>query len=384
MNKIKVLIVYHYIANYRRPIFEQLLGCEDIEFYFAASYKSNNDIKLVDGSFYETERFIPLNNYWLTNTILYQSEIFNAVEKSKADVIIYLADPNFISTWLTASYFKFKGKKILFWTHGFIRGNSLVDKAKIAFLKIANKVLLYGNKAKLNLIEHGFDCDKLCPIYNSLNYNEHLHYRNQFNSFKRDDLRRTFFVEPDLVQLYFVGRLTVVKKLHLLLDLVLELKNKHNLRVNLLYIGDGQAKDSLEKLVSANDYLIKHVFFYGQTYDEKELSGLIMSSDICVSPGEIGLTAMHSLAYGIPVVTHSNYMTQMPEYEAVIDGYTGKLFQDNNFDSLVVAVENLITNPIENVKSNCIEIIEKYYTPDVQRSLICEAILDVCDVKKAN
>ena len=379
-----MLIIYHYIAKYRQPIFEQLLKSKNIEFYFSAAKKSNNDIKLVDSFFYETERFIPLNNYWLTNTILYQSEIFNAVQKSKADVIIYLADPNFISTWLTATYFKLKGKKILFWTHGFIRGNSLADKAKIAFLKIANKVLLYGNKAKLNLIQHGFDSDRLCPIYNSLNYNEHLHYRDKFNSAERMDLRNKLFEEPELIQLYFVGRLTVVKKLHLLLELILELKNKYNLRVNLLYIGDGQAKDSLQKLALSDEYLIKHVCFYGQTYNEKELSELIMSSDICVSPGEIGLTAMHSLAYGIPVVTHSNYMTQMPEYEAVIDGYTGKLFQDNNFESLVVAVENLITNPIDNVKNNCIEIIEKYYTPEVQSSLICEAILDVYDVKKAN
>ena len=42
-------------------------------------------------------------------------------------------------------------------------------------------------------------------------------------------------------------------------------------------------------------------------------------SDLTVSPGNIGLTAIHSLSYGTPVCSHSNFNNQMPESEAIIN-----------------------------------------------------------------
>ena len=38
---------------------------------------------------------------------------------------------------------------------------------------------------------------------------------------------------------------------------------------------------------------------------------------MCVSPGNVGLTAIHSLTYGTPVLTHDNFNFQMPEAEAI-------------------------------------------------------------------
>ena len=67
--------------------------------------------------------------------------------------------------------------------------------------------------------------------------------------------------------------------------------------------------------------------FYGATYDEKELSKLIYMSDLTVSPGNIGLTAIHSLSYGTPVCSHSNFNNQMPESEAIINFENGFFFR---------------------------------------------------------
>ena len=44
--------------------------------------------------------------------------------------------------------------------------------------------------------------------------------------------------------------------------------------------------------------------------------------DITVSPDKVGLTAIHSMAYGRPVITHDNMDRQGPEVEAVIPGRT--------------------------------------------------------------
>lgn len=59
------------------------------------------------------------------------------------------------------------------------------------------------------------------------------------------------------------------------------------------------------------------VHFYGSVYDEQAISDLLTDVDICVAPGDVGLTCMHSLVYGTPVIIHDNPDFQMPEYEAI-------------------------------------------------------------------
>lgn len=49
----------------------------------------------------------------------------------------------------------------------------------------------------------------------------------------------------------------------------------------------------------------------------------IYNADLCVSPGNVGLTAMHSLVFGCPVITHNCFEWQMPEFEAIQPGITG-------------------------------------------------------------
>ncbi len=73
------------------------------------------------------------------------------------------------------------------------------------------------------------------------------------------------------------------------------------------------------------------VNFFGASYDEELNYRLIACSDCCISPGEVGLTAIHSLMYGTPVITHNNFDQQMPEYEAIIPKYNGDYFNFNDF-----------------------------------------------------
>ncbi len=65
------------------------------------------------------------------------------------------------------------------------------------------------------------------------------------------------------------------------------------------------------------------IWLYGACYDEEIIGELIFNAQLCVSPGNVGLTAMHSLVYGTPVITHNNFSNQSPEFEAIIDGKTG-------------------------------------------------------------
>ena len=81
------------------------------------------------------------------------------------------------------------------------------------------------------------------------------------------------------------------------------------------------------------------IYFYGKTYKESELSKLIYSSDLMVSPGNTGLNAVHALSYGTPVGTHNNFNNQMPEAAIIEDKMTGFFFNEDDSEDLSLKID---------------------------------------------
>lgn len=137
---------------------------------------------------------------------------------------------------------------------------------------------------------------------------------------------------------------------------------------NLTFIGGGEKTDELKELTKSLG-LENQVWFYGPCYDEKELSTLIYSADLCVAPGNIGLTAMHSMVFGTPCITHNDFPYQMPEYEAIKDGVTGTFFKRDDVDNLAVRIDKWFEangNNREYVRKACMNEIDKEWNPYFQ------------------
>ena len=84
---------------------------------------------------------------------------------------IFLGYSKIISTWISIIISKIKGSNVILWTHG-IYGNE--GKLKLfvrkIFYRLADKLILYERRAKVKMIELGFDKNNLYVIFNSLNY----------------------------------------------------------------------------------------------------------------------------------------------------------------------------------------------------------------------
>jgi hypothetical protein len=92
-----------------------------------------------------------------------------------------------------------------------------------------------------------------------------------------------------------------------------------------------------------------------------------------VSPGNVGLTAIHALSYGTPVITHDDYKHQMPEFEAIVPGKTGAFFIANDLNSLRFEIESwldLHSVKDEKLIEDCFKIIDNKYNPNFQISVI--------------
>ena len=369
----KVLYFNNIYPLYRKSIWELLLDEKKYDFNIFYSIQDLNGIKphIPSHEYCNYYKLHHLKNYFINGILFWQSKVIGKVAKSDFDIAFFMGDMGVISTWIGAIICRIRKKKVFFWGHG-VYGNESIVKFffRVLFLKLAHENILYENRAKKILIKLGFDHEKIHVIYNSLNYDYQLEL---FNKLEKDIKKSTIFNKKELPILVFIGRLTKIKKIDLLIKSV-ALINNNKEKVNLLIIGDGPQKENLQllsnKILNKSNYL-----FYGEVFDEKKIAELIYKSTICVSPGNIGLTAIHALSYGTPIASHNNLKLQMPEVESIIEGENGFLFKKNDLNDLSNKILFWIENNSKN-KKEIRKIIDEKYNPYFQKHILDKLILN--------
>ena len=346
------------MPHYRLGIINALLCHKEITSYFLFSNEDPRDIKKINLDSFEKfylERFIFTKNFWFKKKVLFwQKNVLKNVLMSNYDSIVFLGEMYIISTWIGALIARLRNKKVVFWGHGLYGNESFIKKIfRKLFLKLPHLNLLYENHSKKIMIHEGFKASKIDVIYNSIETLE-LDFSKDYYK-----LKNNFFSNNNLLCLVFVGRLTKTKKLDLLIEAILIMNSDKNY-FNLLIIGTGEEENNL-KILAKKGLDEGFIKFYGECYDQKILSDLISRSNLCVSPGNVGLTAIQSLAYGTPVCTHNNFNNQMPEANSIKEGYNGTFFKENNLESLVETISKWKYDNKKLIQKNCINTIEKKY-----------------------
>ncbi|SIS37320.1 glycosyltransferase family 4 protein [Salimicrobium flavidum] len=129
--------------------------------------------------------------------------------------------------------------------------------------------------------------------------------------------------------LVFVGRLAPEKEIHKIKPL---LKERND--ISLAIIGDGPIRQQLEK-----EFEGTKTIFTGNLHGE-ELAEAFASGDAMIFPSiteTLGLVILEAMASGLPVIAAQSGPTK----EQVVDGKTGILFENENTQSMIDAVEKL-------------------------------------------
>ena len=379
----RVAIIYQILANYREPIFRKLCEQkESVEYTFFSDKENALDtvavvepvkatLSIEDGGL----RWRFVKNIRLFRHFLWQRGVVKLAFSKEFDTIIYLGNMYYISTWISCFFARLMGKKTLMWSHGFLRDEKgLKGWLRKRFYKLADSMLLYGNRSRDIMIKKGFDPEKLYVVYNSLDYDNQCSIRKNISDTQLTALRKKLFSNPELPILFFIGRLIESKKLDMILA-AMDILNKKGIKVNILFIGDGTEKENLTKLAKELN-LADSIVFYGACHEEQELAPLIMMSGICVSPGNVGLTAMHAMVYGKPVITSNDYNSQGPEFEVIQPGLTGDFFKADDCDDLAIVISEYIKKK-DYFQKQCMRIINDKYNPNYQRHVIRQAVLGV-------
>jgi len=311
--------------------------------------------------------------YFTVGPVVVQPGILATALSRGNDAVIMLGVSHWPLTWLAAALARLSGKRVLFWTHGWIRRErGLRGWLRKCFYRLADGLLLYGDTARQIGIEQGFDSRRLHVVYNSLDHDSHVMLRAPLNVAEAQRLRREWFNDENLPVVVCCSRLTVVRRLDLLVDAAAVLLRRGT-PVGVLLIGDGPERENIAERAAERGVPIH---FRGACYDEAELYRLVSCCNATVAPGKVGLTAIQSLSFGTPVITHADPDEQMPEWEAVVPGKTGSLFQANDVADLADTIAEWTRDPMptEAHRQNCFRMVDHHWNPDYQLEVIERAL----------
>ena len=369
IRKKTINIVYTHFPHYRHAVFTELSKSNKYNFTFFFD-KNLNMSGIKEGLADDLEDFCNIRTYQFKSFMFQPYIIYNSLF-TKSDMVIYLGNPFILSNWIAMIILRFRKKKSMLWTHGWIKKDKFpIRIIRNYFYSLSDGLLLYGNKAYAIGKSYGFTESFMHVIYNSLDYQSQ---RIAMENYRADKKKNSDIKRPS----YFlvVGRLVNSLEIDILIDALAISKNKINVKV----VGDGPEKNRLIERVQEKGV---NVEFMGPIYDEENLCKIFLDSVAVISPGKVGLLTMHALGYGIPVITHSNHSAQMPEFEALQPDLTGFFFNHGSPDDLfrvINYVENHMSVPENRKKTaqSAINAIEERYTPSKQLKFIEKAISSI-------
>lgn len=363
----RVAFCYHFFPHYRKGIIEKIY--KELPATFIGDSTGVEGIKVFP--FPSDVPFIPAKCFYIGKLMIQPRLLWDSLTGNYS-TYVFLANPNHLTTWLAAGICRLRNKRVIFWGHGFKSSEpNKTNTIRKYFFSLAHAFYTYGFNAKKNAISLGFNAKNIYVGFNSLDYESQLTIRNKLIS-----THIKYSAPPNNLTISCISRLTYTCRYDILFDAIAQARNLSDITFNVVIIGDGPEHLALEAKAKELSLSVK---FLGSIYEEQKIAEILYQSDVTISPGKIGLTAMHSLMYGTPVISHDDIVSQMPEVEAVVTGFTGELFKTGDVKHLA---EILASFPSrfpnrDQTRKNCFTMVDRIYNPSKQIKILKMAINDV-------
>lgn len=365
----RVAILYPIWPHYRSAVGRALDADPGVRYVFHVGDRDDLGIRHGDRGELRESRVAP---YRRLGRWFVQPRALALALSPRYDALILLGDMHHLTTWLAAPLARVFGKQVLFWTHGWRRPDrTRADRLlRLAFNRLANGLLIYSERGARLAIAAGYPAERIRVVYNSLDdaAADRVIRTIEASPVSRPQER---FAAPERPLLVCVARLTAACRFDLLIDAAAELAAAGR-PVNLLLVGDGPEAAALAERAARRGVSL---VLLGATYDEAVVGPILYFADVTVSPGKVGLTALHSLLYGTPVITHGDLDRQMPEVE-LVDDRTGALFRADDAGHLAHTIAGWLAQHPDRVavREACRAAARRTWTAQAQARIIGAAI----------
>jgi glycosyltransferase involved in cell wall biosynthesis len=314
----KLLFVVNYIPHYRLSFFE-LLG----DFYELTIVHCGEKNKVILNF---TE--IVLKKISVFNLSFYRTNILKLAKNH--DVVICLADLK-VPQCILLGFNPFRNYKLIFWGIGVSASynkrfdyDKKFDFLRYKLLNRADALIFYSEYPIKKYMNLGCSLNKLFVANNTIFVKERITVKHKKEC------------------LLFVGTLYRQKGIYDLLQAYLVVQNEFSQMPQLIIVGDGPEKSSIE------DWIIKkkmsgRIILKGEVIKTEKLREIYSNSIVCISPNQAGLSVLASMAHGVPFVTSKEAITGGEIFN--IKNMENGILYDGTENGLVDSIKYILENP---------------------------------------
>ena len=302
--------------------------------------------------------------------LLWHSAQIEAVQQPDVDVVALTWGTRYLSLRPALRKAKRRGLPVLLWGHGFSKNESALRVwARDRIAKLATVLMFYDEQTAAAAVERGWPADRVFVAPNAIDQTPLIAARNAClaNESTLPQFREQEAITDRRVLLY-VSRFSPENRLDLLIEAIDRLRQRQP-EVLAVLVGGGLEFDKIEQMVASRG-LAEHVRLEGPIYEEAQLAPWFLSAEAFVYPAAIGLSLLHALGYGLPVVTDDASVGHNPEIIA-LDSTSGPhqngiTYTAGDASSLADTLDHLLTDNAlrEKLSQNALATVrEKYNVP---------------------
>lgn len=348
--KIKVAIIQPVIPSYRIALFDYLAQFMDLDITCFYSKGNRYDAKNFGQDLVVKNEEVPALYFPFRAPPAYQQIVWRVI-KGNFDVVVCSQSINNIATLTLWFLRKMFGYKFVWWGIGFdpyrqkdpyTKPETLMGKSAVMIKdylwKRSDSLLVYSEEGKRYSLERNIPEDKISVLKNTIHVEQLQNDAKNVTPVALMAIRKELQLDDSSFVYLFVGRLHKRKEVPFLIKaystIASELKD-----TKLIIVGDGEDYPLTQRLITEFG-LQKQVLLVGAVYDKNRLAELFLTCDVVTLPGQVGLTVIHSFAYGKPVITKKS-ISYSPELEYLRDGCNGIIVQDNEVDTYAKAMKKI-------------------------------------------
>jgi len=292
----------------------------------------------------------------------WQAGVFG-VPIRRNDIVVLWGAPRTISNIILLIKARLKGAKTIWWGH-YWSSTSRAWRAwiRLYIMRIADCALFYTDLEVKEFYDR-FGEIPAFPVFslnNGLDNSTILKVRRKYNAQERGQ------------HILFIGRLTAKSNFGLLLE---ALSNQGLQKVVIEVIGDGPNMEDFQFRALSLD-VCNQVVWHGGFTDELRISEIANKCSLFVYPGAVGLSIIHALNYGLPVIVHENRREHMPEVAALSPGVNGFTFKQHDSDSLANVIVGALSNEslLDKMSEAAVATTDKTFNADDMAERFCAIV----------
>lgn len=293
---------------------------------FQLRYATGNSVVPADSLEYSAvctgcDRNLPLGLIWQRNVVL--------APVQRGDIVVLSGNPRYLSTMILGGKARLRGARVVWWGHYWSSSSKYWRMIlRMMLMRVAHGIVFYTDR-EVSEYRAGPGRRDTRPVIGLNNgiCTDIIHL-----------LRAQYFVRERERAILFVGRQTAKANLSLLIQALArpELANVH-----LHVVGEGE-ESARSRSIATKIGVSDRITWHGVSTDESVIAPIANRCRVFVYPGEVGLSLIHGMAYGLPCVVHSDRWQHMPEIAAFEDGRTGRSFRPNDIADLAKVTSGLM------------------------------------------